>query len=153
MRYLSFLAAILASTPVWAQYTYTNTIDVPPGLSARWSAPEPFANVMVGDPSVVSVESDNDQQLTIFAKPNGGTTNIVLLDGNDKQVANILVNADPYQPARNVNGRACPGPRQTGRDGGCITNELQLYRKDENCYPVCVRLIPQPQRSRADEAH
>jgi Flp pilus assembly secretin CpaC len=136
MRYLSFLAAILESTPVWAQYTYTNTIDVPPGLSARWSAPEPFANVMVGDPRVVSVESDNDQQLTIFAKPNGGTTNIVLLDGNDKQVANILVNAHRYQPARNAD-----------------TGEFQLYRKDENCYPVCVRLIPQPQRSRADEAH
>jgi Flp pilus assembly secretin CpaC len=126
MRYLSLLAAILASTPVWAQYT--DTIEIPPGFTGRWQAPRPFVNALVGDPNAVEAEPDNDQQLTIFAKPEGGTTNIVLRDGNGAQVANVLITnpAIQYQPARNAN-----------------TGELQLYRNDDKCYPICVRL-PKP---------
>ena len=91
MRYLSFLAAVLASAPACAA-EFTHTIELRPGFAERWQAPRPFKNVIVGNPDIVdTVQGQTNQELIIITKPDGGTTNIVLSDENGEQVANLLV--------------------------------------------------------------
>jgi Flp pilus assembly secretin CpaC len=135
MRHLSLLAAILISTPVCAA-DFTDTIEIPVGFAKRWSAPRPFTEVVIGNPDVVDAKAETNQELIISmkseVKPEGGSSNIALLDEHGEQVANVLVTnpATQYQHARNA-----------------ITGELQLYRNDDKCYvghgtaryPVCVR--------------
>jgi len=128
MRYLSFLAAVLASAPACAA-EFTHTIELPPGFTERWQAPRPFNTVILGNPEIVeTVQGQTNQELIIIKKPDGGKTNVVLNDENGEQVANVLV-TDPtpeYQPARSA---------ETG---------LQLYRNDDKCYPDCVVRLTKP---------
>ena len=131
MRYLSFLAAVLASAPVCAA-EFTDTIELRPGFTERWQAPRPFKNVILGNPDVVDVvQGQTNQELIISTKPDGGATNIALIDENGEQVANVLVTTAPqYQPARSA-----------------VTGRLQVYRNDDKCYPDCTK----PNARRADE--
>ena len=102
MRYLSFLAAILDSTPVWAA-EFTDTIEIPAGFAKRWSAPRPFTDVMIGNPDIVDAKPDTNQALILNMKVKDGRTNIVLLDEHGEQVANVLVtdlHTMQYQAAR-----------------------------------------------------
>jgi Pilus formation protein N terminal region len=124
MRYLSFLAAVLASAPACAA-EFTHTIELRPGLAERWQAPRPFTNVIIGNTDIVDAVPGHNQELIIITKPEGGTTNIALLDENGEQVANVLVinPAIQYQLARS----------QTG---------MQVYRNEDKCWPVCVRMRP-----------
>jgi Pilus formation protein N terminal region len=125
MRYLSFLAVVLASAPACAA-EFTHTIELRPGFTERWQAPRPFKSVILGNPDIVdTVPGRTNRELTIITKPDGGSTNIALIDENGEQVANVLVTnpAPQYQPARST---------ETGR--------LQFYRNDDKCYPDCVRL-------------
>jgi hypothetical protein len=123
MRYLSLLAAILANTPVCAA-EFTDTVEIPPGFAKGWSAPRPFTDVVIANPDIVDAKAETNQKLIISTKPEGGTTNIVLLDEHGDQVANVLVTnpAIQYQLAR-----------------GGKTGAWQLYRNEDKCYPVCVR--------------
>ena len=90
MRYLSFLAAVLASAPAYAQVK--DKIELQPGFAERWQAPQPFTKVVVGNPDIVDVvQGPTNQEMNIITKPDGGTTNIVLKDENGNQVANLLV--------------------------------------------------------------
>jgi len=68
MRYLSFLAAVLASAPAYAQFT--DTIQLSPGFAVRWQAPRPYTTVIVGNPDVADViQSQTNRQLIITKKP------------------------------------------------------------------------------------
>jgi hypothetical protein len=127
MRYLSLLAAILASTSVCAAADFTQKVKLRPGFAERWQSPRPFSQVHIGDSNVVDVvPSKSNSELIITARPEGGTTNIILIDGEGKQVANLLVTT------------ATAGPRyELARSAE--TGELQLYRNDDACYPDCVR--------------
>ena len=106
MRYLIFVAAVLASAPAYAQFT--DTIVLSPGFTARWRAPRAFKQVIIGDPDIIDVvQGQTDRQLIITRKrptkpggptdaggttdAGGGTANILLLDANGDQVANLLV--------------------------------------------------------------
>ena len=131
MRYLSFLAAVLASAPVCAA-EFTDTIELRPGFTERWQAPRPFKNVILGNPDVVDVvQGQTNQELIISTKPDGGATNIALIDEHGEQVANVLVTTAPrYQPARSA-----------------VTGRLQVYRNDDKCYPDCTK----PNARRSDE--
>jgi Flp pilus assembly secretin CpaC len=131
MRYLSFLAAVLASAPVYAA-EFTDTIELRPGFTERWQAPRPFKNVILGNPDVVDVvQGQTNQELIVSTKPDGGATNIALIDEHGEQVANVLVTTAPkYQPARSA-----------------VTGRLQVYRNDDKCYPDCTK----PNARRADE--
>jgi Pilus formation protein N terminal region len=128
MRYLSFLAAVLASAPACAA-EFTHTIELRPGLAERWQAPRPFMSVFIGNTDIVDAIPGHNQELIIITKPDGGTTNIALIDENGEQVANVLVTnpAPQYQPARSA---------ETGR--------LQVYRNDDKCYPDCVNRLTKP---------
>jgi hypothetical protein len=124
MRYLSLLAAILASTPVCAA-EFTDTIELRPGVVERWQAPRPYSQVYSGDPNVVDVIPGKTRlELIITMKPEGGTTNIVLTDEDGKLIANVLVTnpAPEYQAVRSAE-----------------TGTWQMYRNDDKCFPVCVR--------------
>jgi hypothetical protein len=123
MRYLSLLAAILASTPVWAD-ELTHTLELQPGFTERWQAPGPFKEITPGNPAVVDVRPLSSQEIMITMKPEGGTTNIILTDEGGKQVANLRVtNPGPqYQIARSAE-----------------TGGWQVYRNDDKCYPGCER--------------
>ena len=123
MRYLLFLAAVLASAPACAA-EITDTITLRPGFTERWLTLRPFKDVIVGNPDIVdTVQGQTNQELIIITKPEGGTTNIVLSDENGEQVANLLVTTTPgYQPAWSA-----------------VTGSLQIYRNDDKCYPDCTK--------------
>jgi Flp pilus assembly secretin CpaC len=92
----------------------------------------PFKNVILGNPDVVDVvQGQTNQELIVSTKPDGGATNIALIDEHGEQVANVLVTTAPkYQPARSA-----------------VTGRLQVYRNDDKCYPDCTK----PNARRADE--
>jgi Flp pilus assembly secretin CpaC len=125
MRYLAFLAAVMASAPAYAA-EFTHRIELPPGFVERWQAPRPFTNVIIGNPDIVDALPGHNQELIIMTKPEGGTTNIALLDENGEQVANVLVNPQHPEPAIQY---------KTVRSAE--TSTWQLYRKDPECYPPC----------------
>jgi hypothetical protein len=58
-------------------------------------------------------------------KPGGGTANILFLGDNGKIVANLLVSNPTIQ-------------YQLTQES--TTKEWQVYRNDDKCFPVCVRL-------------
>jgi len=105
MRYLLFLAAVLASAPAHAQDA--DTIVLSPGSTVKYQAPKPFKHVYIGNPDVIDVAGQTNKQLIITKKPvdttkpggatdpSGGTTNVLLLDENGDQVANVLVVTNP----------------------------------------------------------
>jgi Flp pilus assembly secretin CpaC len=140
MRYLSLLAAILASTPVCAA-EFTNTLEMPPGFTERWQAPRPFTSVTIGTPGVVDAKAETDQTLTI-SKEKKGNTNIVLLDAHGDQVANVLVTDPPGEPP-NV-ARAAHPTIQYQVVRSAVTGAWQVYQKEDECYPVCVRIETKP---------
>jgi hypothetical protein len=120
MRYLSFLAALLASAPAYAA-EFTHKLELRPGVVERWQAPRPFMNVIIGNPDIVDALPGTNQELIIMTK-DGGTTNIALTDENGEQVANVLVTnpAPQYKPARSAE-----------------TGTWQVYRNDDKCWPAC----------------
>jgi Flp pilus assembly secretin CpaC len=96
MRYLLFLAAVLASAPAYAQDA--DTIVLSPGSTVKYQAPKPFKHVYIGNPDILDVvQGQTNRQLIITkkpvdpTKPGGGTTNVLLLDENGDRVANVLV--------------------------------------------------------------
>jgi Flp pilus assembly secretin CpaC len=127
MRYLSLLAAVLVSTSVCAA-EFTDTLEIPPGFAQRWSAPRPFTSVIVGNPDIVDAKAETNREVMIGAKPDGGTTNVILLNDGEV-VANVLVTnpATQYQLGRSAE-----------------TGAWQVYRNDDKCYPVCVKIKTKP---------
>jgi Flp pilus assembly secretin CpaC len=138
MRYLSLLAAILASTPVCAT-EFTDTLEIPPGFAKLWAAPRPFTDVMIGNPEIVDAKAETNQALVIsMKKPEGGATNIVLLDGHGEQIANVLV-TNPREPAV---VRTRPIQYQAARSAE--TGAWQVFRKDDECHRFCVNIETKP---------
>jgi hypothetical protein len=132
MRYLSLLAAILASTPVCAA-EFTNRLEISPGFTARWQAPRPFTDVLIGNPDIVDATVQPNQTLMIHKNPKGGETNIVLLDEHGEQVANVLVTDSP-DPTPTIQHQAVRSAEYPG--------EWQIYRKEDECYRICVTIDP-----------
>jgi len=146
MRYLSLLAAILASTPICAAEItcqtaaeFTCKIVLPPGFAVQWQAPKLFTKLEIGNRHIVDVLVEN-KVLTIVAKPKPnetevGTTNILLTDEDGEQVANVLVinTAIHNQLARSAK-----------------TGAWQFYRKDDECYPLCIGKSKEDQKSDDD---
>src|SRR5262249_23091834 len=69
----------------------TVRIDMYPGFAARYKASKPFASAVVGNDAVVDAVPSTEQVLLIQSKPEGGETNILLLDNNGVQVANLWI--------------------------------------------------------------
>ena len=137
MRYLSFLAAVLASAPACAA-AFTHKIELPPGFTQRWQAPRPFKSVILGNPDIVDVvQGQTNQELIISTKPDGGTTNIALIDENGDQVANVLVTQ--------------PAPQYT-YVRSAETGTLRAYRNDDKCYPDCTKPNDRAPTKRGDPA-
>src|SRR5262249_59396517 len=90
MKKLLCLLAITCASPALAA-DYTTTLKVPPGFVKHWIAPRPFTTVVPGSPDVVEVLSGKGRELVFMVKPEGGTTNIVLLNDDGEQVANLLI--------------------------------------------------------------
>jgi Flp pilus assembly secretin CpaC len=61
---------------------------------------------VIGNTDIVDAVPGHNQELIIITKPEGGTTNIALIDENGEQVANVLVTNPTiqYQPARSQTG-------------------------------------------------
>jgi|SRR5215471_14030891 len=93
MKKLSFLLAITCASPVLAA-DYTDTLVVPPGFVEHWTAPRPFTRVVPGTSDVVEVLSAVGRELVFMIKPDIALppmTNILLLDNNGAQVANLRI--------------------------------------------------------------
>jgi hypothetical protein len=143
MKKLVCLLMVSCASPVLAQ-DFTATLQVSPGHVERWTASRPFKDVIPGNPDIVDVLATTDRQLTFIVKPEAGktitttktdtlgplvststttttyprSTNILLLDDNGKQVANLRVV---------IPGRFTWATLQ-GPDG------WQVYRKDNPNY-------------------
>lgn len=124
MKKLLCLLAMTCASPALAA-DYTATLEVPPGFVKHWIAPRPFTTVVPGTPDVIEVLSGAGRELVFTVKPEGGTTNIVLLNDNGEQIANLLVT--------NPSTATQVGQLYHGPDG------WQLYRKDINCDLPCVK--------------
>jgi hypothetical protein len=117
MKKLLCVLAITCASPALA-VDYTATLEVPPGFVKHWIAPRPFTTVIPGSPDVVEILSGAGRELVFMLKPEGGTSNILLLDDNGEQIANLLV----FNP-----GELKTQLRQ-GPEG------WQVYRKDDPSY-------------------
>jgi hypothetical protein len=125
MRYLSLLVAILAGTPAYAS-EYTHSIEIPPGFIEHWQAPRPFTAIMPGNTDVAdAITGRTDRDVIILTKPGGGTSNILLVGENGEVVANLLVSNPTIQYHMTQDS---------------TTKAWQVYRNDDKCFPVCVRL-------------
>jgi len=104
---------------------YTATLVVPPGFVKHWIAPRPFTTVVPGTADVVEVLRGSGRELVFMVKPEGGTTNILLLNDDGEQVANLLI-INPSAPGieRNLH---------QGPDG------WEMYRKDTDGDPNYVK--------------
>jgi hypothetical protein len=70
---------------------YTTVLNVPPGFVKHWIAPQPFTRVAPGTPDVIEILQGSGRELVFMVKPEGGETNILLLNDSDEQIANLLV--------------------------------------------------------------
>src|SRR2546430_16903872 len=90
MKKLFWIWAIICTSPVLAA-DFAATLQVPPGFVKHWIAPRPFTRVVPGTPEVVEILSATGRELVFTVKPEGGTTNILLLDDSGERVANLQV--------------------------------------------------------------
>ena len=90
MKKLFCILAISCTSPALAA-DFTATLQVPPGFVKHWIAPRPFTRVVPGTPEVVEILSAEGRELVFTVKPEGGTTNILLLDDSGERVANLQV--------------------------------------------------------------
>jgi len=77
-----------------AARAHQDTLSLGVGASARMQFDHAFATVLVGDPAVVGVRSDDDLSVVIEAR-NAGVTNLVFLDAQGLVTANIRVSVTP----------------------------------------------------------
>ena len=90
MKKFVCLLAITCASPALAA-DYSDTLRVPPGFIKHWIAPRPFTTVVPGAPDVVEILRGSGRELVFMLKPEGGQTNILLLNDDGEQVANLLV--------------------------------------------------------------
>ena len=114
------IAKDLETTGTTGAPTQQTTLEVPPGFVQHWTAPRPFTRVVPGTPEVVEIISAGatDRELVFTLKPEGGQTNILLLNDDGEQVANLLV----------INPSQLHTSLQQGQDG------WQIYHKDNPYY-------------------
>jgi hypothetical protein len=71
------------------------SIDIYPGHAVQYKAARAIQNVFIGNSEIVdAVPGSTDRDLVIQAKT-GGETNVLLLDDQGMQIANLLVTATP----------------------------------------------------------
>jgi formylglycine-generating enzyme required for sulfatase activity len=128
MRYLSLLAAVLASTAVCAA-EFTDTVEIPPGFAKRWSAPRPFTSVIVGNPNIVDAKAETSKEVMIGMRPPGGTTNIILLN-IDEVVANVLITSPVDGPPCTGGGAVSVALSSRSPAPLCAAEERSLKPKD-----------------------
>jgi hypothetical protein len=124
MKKLLCVFALTCASPALAA-DYTATLRVPPGFVQHWVAPRPFTTVVPGTPDVVEVLRGSGRELVFMVKPEGGTTNILLLNDDGEQIANLLVT--------NPSTATQVAKLRQGPEG------WQVYRKDVDCELPCVR--------------
>jgi hypothetical protein len=105
-------------------------VDLYPGYVVKLEAPRAFKDVVIGDSDVIdTMPGGTDRDLIIQAKVGGGGTNIMLLDGEGLEIANVIVTAVPSWRRFNE-------------------GKVQIYNKHDNlpgytnyqCAPTCVRI-------------
>jgi len=85
------IAKDLETTGTTGAPTQQTTLEVPPGFVQHWIAPRPFTTVVPGAPDVVEILRGSGRELVFMLKPEGRQTNILLLNDDGEQVANLLV--------------------------------------------------------------
>jgi Pilus formation protein N terminal region len=94
MKAILLCTAVLFTVPVQAeqaeeiQAPYSATITMRSGYVGAYQTTGPVKDVMIGRPDVVDVIPQSDRVLMLTAKA-PGTTNLLLLDADGKQVANL----------------------------------------------------------------
>jgi len=83
--YLLLASLLLASTAMAQDELYMQ-----PGYAKQYEAPKPFATMMIADPKVVDGLAATDRLVT-FTPQAPGETNVLFLDSNGREVAELLV--------------------------------------------------------------
>jgi Flp pilus assembly secretin CpaC len=78
-----------------------DTVTLGLGAASRLQLGQAFATVLVGDPAVVDVRTDDDRSVVIEAR-HAGVTNLVFIDARGLVTANIRVSVSPDNTAHAV---------------------------------------------------
>jgi len=81
------VAAQFATSPLWAQ---SASVELDPGAGASVSVDRPFSIVLVGDPSVIDFEPQDER--SVLLKPlAAGATNLVFVDKEGTVITNLTI--------------------------------------------------------------
>jgi Flp pilus assembly secretin CpaC len=84
------LAAMFAAMSLTGALAQDRAVALDVGSQWRLFLAKPFATVIVGDPEIVDVRTDDDQSVVVEPLK-GGVTNLVFVDAHGMVTANIKV--------------------------------------------------------------
>jgi Flp pilus assembly secretin CpaC len=95
------------------------------GFSKQWTAPAPYASVIPGDIEIVDAMAGVTNRDVVIVAKKEGYTNLLLLDGEGVQVANVMLQVGTPLPQK----------------------QIRVHNKKDNliayssyqCNPICVR--------------
>jgi Flp pilus assembly secretin CpaC len=87
------VAAQLATSPLWAQTEIKGaraSVELDPGAGTSVRVERPFSIVLVGDPSVIDFEAQDER--SVLLKPlAAGATNLVFVDKEGTVITNLTI--------------------------------------------------------------
>jgi hypothetical protein len=125
---LALLPSFVFPAAAQQQPEFTHTIEMEPGFAARWTAPRPFASIIIGDSKVADAIPGQIDRVVVITSKTAGQTNLLMVDDKGEQVANLFVSVAP------INRRE--------------SKKVAIHNKLDNlagytayqCSPICVRM-------------
>ena len=97
---VAVVAAVLAAAPAWALTEVKAarpSVNLELGAGSTYAIERPFKTLLVGDPHVVDVKTQDER--TVLLKPLGlGTTNLIFIDENGIVIANLAIRVRDARP-------------------------------------------------------
>jgi Flp pilus assembly secretin CpaC len=93
------VAAILLFGAIAGAKAEDDAVAIGPGDAFRIFVEKAFATVLVGDPTIVDVRTDDDRSVTIEPLTSG-RTNLVFIDARGVVIANVKVSVCGAPPAK-----------------------------------------------------
>jgi Flp pilus assembly secretin CpaC len=95
------LSAMLLFGTIGTARAADDTVTLALGAASRLQLGQAFETVLVGDPAVVDIRTDDDRSVVIEAR-HAGVTNLVFIDAQGLVTANIRVSVNPDDAAHAV---------------------------------------------------
>jgi Flp pilus assembly secretin CpaC len=90
---VAIVAAVLATAPAWAQTEVKAarpSVNLELGGGSSYAIDRPFKTVLIGDPQIVDVRTQDER--TVLLKPLGpGATNLIFIDETGVVIVNLAI--------------------------------------------------------------